>query len=258
MLVNLLGNPNDFASIKNIIGDRDILILEDNCESMGARFENNFTGTFGIMGTFSSFFSHHISTMEGGCVVTDSEELFHILLSLREHGWTRSLPEQNLVTGTKSESSIEGSFKFVLPGYNVRPLEISGAIGIEQLKKLGKFLECRKQNGKYFVDCFSDHPIFSIQKEIGQSSWFGFALTVKKNSGLTRELVLNEFSKQGIETRPVVAGNFTKNKVIDFFNYEIPFKLTNADYLHENGLFIGNHHILKKDQIQKISGINFS
>ena len=252
MLVNLLGNPNDFTSIKNIIGDRDILILEDNCESMGAKFENSFTGTFGIMGTFSSFFSHHISTMEGGCVVTDSEELFHILLSLREHGWTRSLPEQNLVTGTKSENSFEESFKFVLPGYNVRPLEISGAIGIEQLKKLGKFLECRKQNGKYFIDCFSDHPIFSIQKEIGQSSWFGFALTVKKNSGLTREKVLNEFSKQGIETRPIVAGNFTKNKVIDFFNYEIPFKLTNADYLHENGLFIGNHHILKKDQIQKI------
>lgn len=258
MLVNLLGNPNDFTSIKNIIGDRDILILEDNCESMGAKFENSFTGTFGIMGTFSSFFSHHISTMEGGCVVTDSEELFHILLSLREHGWTRSLPEQNLVTGTKSENSFEESFKFVLPGYNVRPLEISGAIGIEQLKKLGKFLECRKQNGKYFVDYFSDHPIFSIQKEIGQSSWFGFALTVKKNSGLTREKVLNEFSKQGIETRPIVAGNFTKNKVIDFFNYEIPFKLTNADYLHENGLFIGNHHILKKDQIQKISSINFS
>lgn len=258
MLVNLLGNPNDFTSIKNIIGDRDILILEDNCESMGAKFENSFTGTFGIMGTFSSFFSHHISTMEGGCVVTDSEELFHILLSLREHGWTRSLPEQNLVTGTKSENSFEESFKFVLPGYNVRPLEISGAIGIEQLKKLGKFLECRKQNGKYFIDCFSDHPIFSIQKEIGQSSWFGFALTVKKNSGLTREKVLNEFSKQGIETRPIVAGNFTKNKVIDFFNYEIPFKLTNADYLHENGLFIGNHHILKKDQIQKISSINFS
>ena len=92
------------------------------------------------MGTFSSF-SHHISTMEGGCVITNDEEIYHILLSLRAHGWTRNLPKENLVTGTKSDDPFEESFKFVLPGYNVRPLEMSGAIGLQQLKKLPSFIK---------------------------------------------------------------------------------------------------------------------
>ena len=138
LLVNLLGNPNNFDSIKKIIANKDIHILEDNCESMGAKFDNKYTGTFGLAGTFSSFFSHHISTMEGGCIVTDNKELYHIMLSLRAHGWTRNLPDNNLVTGTKASNKFYESFKFVLPGYNLRPLEMSGngrehgRIGLEE------------------------------------------------------------------------------------------------------------------------------
>ena len=101
LAVNLLGNPNDFLEMKKIIKGKNILLLEDNCESMAAKLANKFTGTYGLMGTFSSFFSHHISTMEGGCVLTDNEELYQILLSLREHGWTRNLPKNNFVTGKK-------------------------------------------------------------------------------------------------------------------------------------------------------------
>jgi hypothetical protein len=134
--VNLLGNPNDFSQIKKIIGGRDITLIEDNCESLGAEFEGKKAGTFGLMGTFSTFFSHHISTMEGGLIVTNDEELYHILLSLRAHGWTRNLPKENHVCGTKGDDPFEESFRFVLPGYNVRPLEMSGALGIEQVKKL--------------------------------------------------------------------------------------------------------------------------
>ena len=107
---------------------------------MGAKLNDKFTGTFGLMGTFSSFFSHHISTMEGGCILTDNDEIHHILLSIRAHGWTRNLPDINHVTGKKSKNNFEEAFKFVLPGYNVRPLEMSGAIGSEQLKNLKSFL----------------------------------------------------------------------------------------------------------------------
>jgi CDP-6-deoxy-D-xylo-4-hexulose-3-dehydrase len=110
MAVNLLGNPNDFDAITKIIGNRNIILLEDNCESMGATFKGKMAGTFGLMGTFSSFFSHHISTMEGGMIVTDDEELYHIMLSMRSHGWTRHLPETNQVTGKKSADSFEESF----------------------------------------------------------------------------------------------------------------------------------------------------
>jgi CDP-6-deoxy-D-xylo-4-hexulose-3-dehydrase len=130
MAVNLLGNPNDFGRVAGIIGHRNIVLLEDNCEAMGARFAGRQAGTFGVMGAFSSFFSHHISTMEGGLIVTDDDELHQILLSLRAHGWTRNLPRHNLVCDEKSDDPFEESFRFVLPGYNVRPLELEGAVGV--------------------------------------------------------------------------------------------------------------------------------
>ena len=136
MCVNLLGNPNDFVVIKDIASKHDLIIIEDNCESMGATFQGKQAGTHGLLGSFSTFFSHHISTMEGGVVVTDDEELYHILLALRAHGWTRNLPDHNLLTGKKSADLFEESFRFIIPGYNLRPLEMSGAIGQEQLKKL--------------------------------------------------------------------------------------------------------------------------
>ena len=169
LAVNLLGNPNDFIKIKAMIADKDIILLEDNCESMGATFANQQAGTFGIMGTYSSFFSHHIATMEGGCVVTNDDEIYHILLCIRAHGWTRNLPKENSLTGTKSDDPFEESFKFVLPGYNVRPLEMSGAIGIEQLKKLSNFIAQRRKNARYFISLFANHPDFMIQQEIGNS-----------------------------------------------------------------------------------------
>ena len=129
MIVNLLGNPNDFDAINSLIEGKDILLIEDNCESMGAEYKGKQAGTFGIMGTFSTFFSHHMATMEGGFVTTNDEELYHILLSLRAHGWTRNLPDKNKVSN-KSDDWFKESFRFVLSGYNVRPLEMSGAIGI--------------------------------------------------------------------------------------------------------------------------------
>jgi CDP-6-deoxy-D-xylo-4-hexulose-3-dehydrase len=98
---------------------------------MGAEYKGKQAGTFGVMGTFSTFFSHHMATMEGGFVTTDDEELYHILLAVRAHGWTRDLPKENKVSN-KSNDWFEESFRFVLPGYNVRPVEMSGAIGVEQ------------------------------------------------------------------------------------------------------------------------------
>lgn len=250
LMVNLLGNPNDFARINTLIADKDIVLLEDNCESMGATFEGQQAGTFGLMGTFSSFFSHHIATMEGGCVVTDDEEIYHILLCIRAHGWTRNLPKENSLTGTKSDDPFEESFKFVLPGYNVRPLEMSGAIGIEQLKKLPSFISQRRKNAEYFLSLFADHPDFLIQKEIGNSSWFGFSFIIRQGAGITRKEVVKMLVDNGIECRPIVTGNFLKNKeVLEYFDYEVSGTVDNAEYLDKNGLFIGNHQIDLTEQL---------
>lgn len=248
--VNLLGNPNDFDAIQALIGARKISLLEDNCESLGAIFRGKQAGTFGLMGTFSSFFSHHIATMEGGCVVTDDEELYHILLTIRAHGWTRNLPKENLVSGTKSDDPFEESFKFILPGYNVRPLEMSGAIGIEQLKKLPSFIDQRIANAEFFIKLFANHPYIDIQKEVGESSWFGFALILKENSPITRRELVSVLAEREIECRPIVTGNFLKNvEVLEYFDYEVSGTMENAEYIDKNGFFVGNQQV---DIIEKI------
>lgn len=240
MAVNLLGNPNDFNEIHKLILGRNIVLIEDNCESMGAKYNNKFTGTFGLMGTFSSFFSHHIATMEGGVVITDNEELYHILLCIRAHGWTRNLPEKNHVSN-KSEDWFEESFKFVLPGYNVRPLEMSGAIGIEQLKKLPSFIEQRKKNAELFIQLFRDSKRFIIQQEIGESSWFGFSLVINDNS--KRSEIIQLLTESNIDCRPIVTGDFTQNPVLKYFDYEVIGDIPNSKKIHNDGFFVGNSHL---------------
>jgi CDP-4-dehydro-6-deoxyglucose reductase, E1 len=242
MAVNLLGNPNDFARIQQIIGGRDIVLMEDNCESMGAQFQGKHAGTFGVMGGYSSFFSHHISTMEGGLIVTDDEELYQILLSLRAHGWTRNLPKHNLVCGEKSDDPFEESFRFVLPGYNVRPLEMEGALGVEQVKRLPMLIEERRKNGKLFQAAMNNHPEIIIQQEIGASSWFGFSLVIRPGSHLTRKVLVEKLNNLGFECRPIVAGNFAKNEVVKYFDSEVHGSLKNAEHIDKHALFVGNHH----------------
>ena len=240
--VNILGNPNEFLKINNIIKNKNIYLLEDNCESMGAKYENQFTGTFGIAGTFSSFFSHHISTMEGGMILTDNYELYNIMLSLRAHGWTRNLKDDNPLH-IKSDNKFYESFNFILPGYNLRPLELSGAIGIEQIKKLPKLIEVRRRNAELFKGLFEKNEKTIIQKEIGNSSWFGFSLIINENvTSIKRDKIIIELEKAGIETRPIVSGNFLKNKVLKFFDYEVSGDLSNSEFLDRNGFFVGNHH----------------
>jgi len=255
MVVNLLGNPNDFGRIKEIIGSRDIRLIEDNCESMGAEFDGKKAGTFGVMGSFSSFFSHHISTMEGGLTVTDDEELYQIMLSLRAHGWTRNLPKFNHVCGEKSDDPFKESFRFVLPGYNLRPLELSGALGVEQVKKLPTLIAERRRNGALLQAAMGNHPDILIQREIGQSSWFGFSLVIRPGSKLTRPVLLSKLQSLGFECRPIVAGNFARNEVMKYFDADIVGNLANADHIDANGLFVGNHHYPISDAISALRTI---
>lgn len=252
MAVNLLGNPNDFARIKTIIGNRNITLIEDNCESLGATFEGKQAGTFGVMGSYSSFFSHHISTMEGGLISTDDDELHHILLSLRAHGWTRNLPKVNHVCSDKSDDPFKESFRFVLPGYNVRPLEMSGALGIEQVKKLPMLVSERRKNAALLQSVMHNHPAVMIQKEIGASSWFGFSLVIRPGVALTRDELVKRLRDLGFEVRPIVAGNFAKNEVVKYFDSEIAGELKNAEHIDGNGLFVGNHHYSIEDAVMAL------
>jgi CDP-6-deoxy-D-xylo-4-hexulose-3-dehydrase len=247
MIVNILGNPNDFKSIHKIINNRNILIIEDNCESLGAEYESKQTGTWGHVGTFSMFFSHHINTMEGGMVLTDDEETYHILLALRAHGWSRELPQKNCISN-KSEDWFEESWNFLLPGYNVRPTELQAALGLEQIQKLSGFIKVRRENAKLFTKKFTNHPHYIIQKETGKSSWFGFSLVIRPNIKHERKNIVDLLVKNNIACRPIVVGNFLKHKAAKYMNYEIHSSLDNSNWVHKNGFFVGNCHLpLKKN-----------
>lgn len=240
--VNLLGNPNDFDEIRRIIGNQDILLLEDNCESLGAEFNGRQAGTFGLMGSYSSFFSHHMSTMEGGMIVTDDEELYHILLSLRSHGWTRHLPKHNKVCSPKGDDPFAESFRFVLPGYNVRPLELSGAIGSKQVEKLPKFIRVRRENALRFRDVMQAFPQLRIQRETDKSSWFGYSMIIQKGAAFSRKQLVESLTRHGVECRPIVTGNFAKSEVVKLLDHSIHGELRVANDIDQNGLFVGNHH----------------
>jgi len=213
LAINLLGNPNEFDDFP-----KSIPVLEDNCESMGAEYMGRKAGSFGVMGSHSTYFSHHICTMEGGMITTDDVVYRDMLLSLRSHGWTRHLSKNN------SLNAKVDSFHFILPGYNVRPTEMQCAIGLAQLKKLDGFIEQRRDNAERFPHKF--------QREVGRSSWFGFAVF--------GDAIKHYVGKY--ETRPVVTGNFLRQPVIEHYNYEVFGQLPHANYVHDHGIMVGNSH----------------
>lgn len=238
---SILGNPAHLLELKEICSQYNLYLIEDNCESMGAKLGDNYVGTFGICSTFSTFFSHHICTIEGGAILTDDEEIYHILLCLRSHGWTRHLPELNKIC-KKSKDPFYESYRFILPGYNVRPLELSGAIGIPQLQKLDSFIQARRENAKYFNDIFSLDSNFYLQQEHGESSWFGFSLVIREDCKTPRTCFIKKLHDANIEVRPIVSGNFLQSDALNYLTHRIYGEHKNSQYIHDNGFFVGNHH----------------
>ena len=223
--------------------------MEDNCESLDAEINRKKTGTFGIVNTFSFFYSHHISTMEGGMISTDSIELYHILLALRAHGWTRNIPRNSKIFKVKKNNFYE-DYRFILPGYNVRPLEISAAAGIEQLKKLPKMTKQRRKNWKYFKNLFENDKKFTIQKENGKTSSFCFTLILKPKFKHLKKKIFNLLRRNKIGFRMITGGCILKHDVAKYLNFSKSSNLKNAFYAHENGFFVGNS---SKDLKKEIS-----
>ena len=249
LAVNLLGNPCQLDQIKAFCDENGLILVEDNCESMGARLHGRFAGAWGICGSFSTFFSHHISTMEGGVVITDDTKLYHIMLSLRSHGWVREQPADSHLRVDVDE--FMRLFRFVLPGYNIRPLEMSGALGQEQLRKLPRLIAARRANAITFKELFEDHPDVAIQRETGESSWFGFAFTLRGALAGRRLELVEALRGADIETRPIVSGNFLNNPAVEYLQYSVSGEMRAAQRIDEDGLFIGNHHFAVSDALAR-------
>ena len=245
--VSILGNPCQFDEITKLCSENNIILFEDNCESMGAKFNGRYTGTFGLVNTFSTFFSHHISTIEGGFVLTDDREIYNLLKSLRNHGWTRDQDKDSPIFERRDDDFFE-AYRFILPGYNLRPTEIQGAIGNVQLNKLEEFIGIRRKNAEHFVNLFRDDERFITQKEVGESSWFAFTMIINPELNINRKKILQKLRDANIEHRIITGGNILRHDVIKYYDYVVT-KSVNADIAHYNGFFVGNHPYDIRDKI---------
>jgi CDP-6-deoxy-D-xylo-4-hexulose-3-dehydrase len=187
--------------------------------------------------------------MEGGLIATNDKELYNIARSIRNHGWTRGIdPESGLYK--KMTDDFFEAYRFILPGYNVRPGELNGVLGKLQLKKLDSFLKIRRENARYFRKLFANDNRFIIQKEIegAESSWFSFTMIVNTKIGINRESVLSKLREAGIEFRIITGGCFLRHDVIKYIDHHVT-KSTNADFAHFNGFFVGNYPLDIKDKL---------
>jgi len=248
--VSILGNPAELFKIKDLCKKKNIHLMEDNCESLGAKLNNKNTGTFGLVNTNSFFFSHHINTIEGGMVSTNKEEVYHNLLCLREHGWTRRLPNSKFY---KKSINYE-DYNFVLPGFNLRPTEINAAIGLVQLKKLDNFINIRRKNMKLFQKSFSNNKYFYIQKENGLSSSFAFTLVLKEPYKKLRSKIIKKLRKQKIEFRLITGGSISLHPYIQHFDFK-KTSLKVTEYIHKYGFFVGNHPKNLSNEIKHLSEV---
>jgi len=251
LAVNLLGLPCPLKWLNQFCARNHIFLIEDNCESLGATHYNQQTGTFGIFGTYSFFFSHHLQTMEGGMIVTNDDKLADYARSLRAHGWVRDV-KTDLLYRKGTFSTFDEAFKFVLPGYCVRPLEMSGAIGRAQLKKMDRFIDARRENARVFQDEFSDLQI-QYEGTYDESSWFGFGIVL--NSQILQAKSIHKLQEAGVATRPIVAGNFLNQPVIKLMTHRVSGDIDAAAKIDRCGLFFGNDHRNLKDKIRKVRDI---
>jgi CDP-6-deoxy-D-xylo-4-hexulose-3-dehydrase len=249
--VSILGNPCALDRLRSFCDRHGLYLFEDNCESMGASVNGKLAGTFGDIGTFSTFFSHHISTMEGGVLVTGNTEIAHVARSMRAHGWTRDLPADSKIYDKRDEDFFE-AYRFILPGYNARPLEIAGAIGVEQLKKLDAMVEARRRNAALFQRLFARDERFIIQREHGRSSWFCFTIILNPGLRIDRGKVMNALKEADIGYRIITGGNFLRHDVIRYFDYDRVGEIRNADIAHDRGFFVGNHPHDLTPQIERL------
>ena len=246
MPVHLLGNPCQMDKISELADKYNLFVIEDTCESHGSEFGGKKCGSLGDIGTFSFFFSHHLTTMEGGMVVTDNEEYAEIARIMRSQGVIRNTKNQDkLATHYRSNpdyDDIDMSFLFANIGFNLRPTEINGGFGIEQFKKFPKFLDQRKKNGEFMQQNLKKYEdFFHLPKSSNDGkAWFCYPLIVREDAPFSRSEIVSYLNSRKIETRPIMAGNVSKQPAMKLFKYKTG-SLHNSDIIHKNGFFWGNH-----------------
>jgi len=246
MCIHVLGTSANLNQIKKITNKKKIILIEDACESLGAKFNNKHLGTFGDFGTFSFYYSHQITSGEGGMIVCNNIKNYNIIKSLRSHGWSRETSFHNFYK--KKFKKLDDRFLFINSGYNVRPTDIQAAIAHNQFKRLNKFINIRKQNRKKIILKIKknkkwDNQFYFIShsKQVNPS-WFGLPMLINKKYLNKKKKFLIHLTKNGIENRPILSGNFTNQPATKLYNLnKKKLSYVNAQKVENIGFFIGLH-----------------
>lgn len=255
LLVHLLGNPCEMDAIRDIAQRHNLFLIEDACEAHGAEYHGQKVGSFGDLSTFSFFFTHHISTIEGGMIVTDNDDLMELCKGLRVFGWVRDLKDRDELA--RKHHEIDSRFLFVNTGFNLRPTEIQGAFGIHQLPRLEPFIKIRRDNAAYWretLDQFSKYLVLPEERPNTRHVWFGYPVMVKSDAPFKREDLVRFLEARGLETRPIMAGNITEQPAMKLFEHRVAGELTNSSLINRQSFFFGNHQGIGAEQREAVSG----
>ena len=237
MLVHALGNCADMQKIVKICKAKKIILIEDTCEALGSKSKGKQLGTFGDFSSYSFFYSHHITSGEGGMVCSKSKKDADVIRTLRSHGWHRAISNKK-----------SNSWSFINSGFNLRPTDISAAIGNSQLKKLKKISLIRQQNFKSIRNALLDDKRYSNKFDIIEENsdnkivWFGIPIILQSTDKNYKNRVTNKLNKFGIDTRPLISGNFANQPAVKLYKLKINSSLKNANFIDKNSFFIGLHN----------------
>lgn len=260
-LIHVLGLSADMTAISTFCQQHKIVLIEDCCESFGSFYEGRHVGRFGDCGSLSHFFSHHLTTMEGGTVLTDDSELYDDLKSFRAHGWIRDRSDRE--EWIKKYPDLDPRFFFVTTGYNVRPMELQAAVGLVQLKKMDQFLarrdelaavveESRRQYAPALRLIGAEFGTRGTSRQARRHSWMNFPFQIDESTGLTRQKVMQTLEDHGVETRPIIAGNLAKHPANEKIKTITRDRLDVCDGILARGFMIGSHHQFGDAQIETL------
>lgn len=250
--VHLLGNVCDMKDINEIAQDNKLYIMEDCCESLGSEYNGKKVGNFSDISTYSFYFSHHISTIEGGMICTNNFEYADLSRILRAHGYVRN--SFKMKEHIKANPNIDPRFLFINLGYNFRPTEIQGVFGIQQLKKLEQFIIKRNEIGMELTSRlkkYEDYIGLPRIKNNTRHSWFSYPIMVKNDKLFSKNELTSFLEMNGIETRPIVGGNFAAQPIFKLFKYK-KGRLTNSENIMRNGFYFGIHPDITNQEINDI------
>ena len=249
-ITHLLGFHGDIEVIAEYCKSKDILLLEDTCESLGTICNGKRLGNFGLASSFSTFVGHHMSTIEGGLVATDDAELNQMIRMVRAHGWDRNVTqEQRSELRSKWDiNDFYGPYTFYTLGYNVRPMELQGLIGSIQLKYIDEANENRRRSYSRVFDSIDTKDLMLPNQHVP-----AFAIPIICSSSEVRDTYVKKCREMGIETRPIVAGNMNRQPFFKEYASEIPLPV--ADKIHTCGFYIPNHPDLREEEVDYLTSV---